>query len=257
MTFFKTVSLFVLLSFIISCSGTAQNSSPAKKFEFLEGLTKMNDEETPQGKLSLDGESIPLYNTMGKRVRGMEMVQTLTSGVDLEIYKDDAGEIKAIILIPSEDKTNLKSQPSEIRNSSHEIGKKAMDFSTTDMKGNSISLESLKGKVVVYNFWFVQCKPCIVEMPELNKLVEKYKDQEVVFLAFALNEKTEIESFLTEKTFNYTILPSALRIAKKYNVVSYPTHIILDRDLNVVYSTSGLSNNTISEIENTIEELVP
>ena len=54
-------------------------------------------------------------------------------------------------------------------------------FAAVDMNGNSYSLGILKGKVVVINFWFVECKPCVIEMPELNEIVEKYKSEEVVF----------------------------------------------------------------------------
>ena len=69
-----------------------------------------------------------------------------------------------------------------------QVGLDAPDFSAADMNGKTYSLSSLKGKIVVINFWFVECKPCLIEMPDLNEIVEKYKSEEVVFLAFALNE---------------------------------------------------------------------
>ena len=63
-------------------------------------------------------------------------------------------------------------------------------FKTTDINRNKLNLQEMKGKIVVFNFWFINCPPCKREIPELNKLVEKYK--EVVVLAitsFAINPK--------------------------------------------------------------------
>src|ERR687893_223477 len=56
-------------------------------------------------------------------------------------------------------------------------------FSLTSMDGKKFELASLRGKVVVINFWFTGCPPCIEEMPKLNELVEKFKDKDVVFIA--------------------------------------------------------------------------
>lgn len=96
------------------------------------------------------------------------------------------------------------------------IGKTALPFSVTDINGNNYSLESLKGKVIVINFWFVECKPCVMEMPELNKLVEKYKNKEVVFLGFAMNEKDKIEKFLKTTTYKYNIVAAAKDVVGTY-----------------------------------------
>jgi len=76
----------------------------------------------------------------------------------------------------------LNQESDQVRQSQQDqVGSDAPDFSAVDMNGNSYSLGILKGKVVVINFWFVECKPCVIEMPELNEIVEKYKSEEVVF----------------------------------------------------------------------------
>ncbi|MDB9836330.1 TlpA family protein disulfide reductase [Flavobacteriaceae bacterium] len=130
------------------------------------------------------------------------------------------------------------------------------DFSAKDMNGKTYSLSSLKGKVVVINFWFVECKPCVIEMPELNEIVQKYKSEKVVFLAFALNEQPKIESFLKKHAFDYTILPDSGAVIGDYKIKSYPAHIILDQNSKIAFSTRGLSNSTASEIDEAIEGLI-
>ena len=129
-------------------------------------------------------------------------------------------------------------------------------FAAVDMNGNSYSLGILKGKVVVINFWFVECKPCVIEMPELNEIVEKYKSEEVVFLVFAMNEKSKIVSFLKKHVFDYTILPDSGAVIGDYKIKSYPAHIILDQNSKIAFSKRGLSNSTASEIDEAIEGLI-
>ena len=99
------------------------------------------------------------------------------------------------------------------QNNNELIGKEAFPFSVTDISGNKYSLEKLKGKIIVLNFWFVECKPCVMEIPDLNDLVEKYKGKEVVFLAFATNNKSKIESFLKTRTYKYKIIADGNEVA--------------------------------------------
>lgn len=58
------------------------------------------------------------------------------------------------------------------------------DFEAKTLAGKILSRKSLKGKIVVMNFWFIGCKPCVAELPALNKLVQHYKAKDIVFIAF-------------------------------------------------------------------------
>jgi len=65
-------------------------------------------------------------------------------------------------------------------------GGKFVHFKTTDINDNKVNTKNLGGKIIVLNFWFIKCPPCIREMPELNKITETYKsDSSVVFFAIA------------------------------------------------------------------------
>lgn len=119
----------------------------------------------------------------------------------------------------------------------------APEFSVEDIYGNKYTLADLKGKAVVINFWFIGCAPCIVEMPGLNELVEMYEDEDVVFLAFALDSKSSLENFLEKKEFKYNIIASSREIADMFDVTGYPTHVILDKKGNVRSVLSGGSKD--------------
>ncbi len=133
-------------------------------------------------------------------------------------------------------------------------GEKIQPFSVLDINGQSFNSNELQGKVVVLNFWFVACGPCLKEIPELNQMVEKYKNRnDVIFLAFALDKKEEILKMISKNPFNYHIIPDSKEfIQNNYKVSMYPTHLVLDKEGKVAFHTSGYSPNTVSSIENSI-----
>lgn len=110
------------------------------------------------------------------------------------------------------------------------LNKPAPEFTATDLNGKSYKMDELKGKTVVLNFWFIGCKPCVMEMPHLNKLVAKYGSEDVVFIAFALDSEVALKKFLVKNPFNYNIIPDAGKIAQdNFKVNSFPTSIIIDK----------------------------
>ena len=126
----------------------------------------------------------------------------------------------------------------------------------TDISGKKYSLDKLKGKVIVINFWFVECKPCVMEIPELNDLVDKYNGKEVVFLGFATNDKSKIENFLKTKTFKYNIIADSKEVAGLYKVNSYPTHLVIDTNSIISNYMIGLGPTTVKDLDKTIESLL-
>lgn len=131
-------------------------------------------------------------------------------------------------------------------------GKPAPDFELKDLQGNTWSLKALRGKVVVLNFWFTTCAPCVAEMPELNELVKAYDKKDVVFLSLTFNDAARVNRFLQEHTFNYTHLPASGEVDKKYNVHSWPLSIVIDKEGTVkklVNSTPAIKETLAAAID--------
>ncbi len=123
---------------------------------------------------------------------------------------------------------------------SFKTNKEVSSFTTTDIDGNKIKLKDLKGKIVVLNFWYINCPPCRKEIFELNKLVEEFKDSTgVVFLAIATDGRDELKEFLKREPFNYTIIDNGKSIAAQYNITAYPTHAVIDQQGRVYFHTAG------------------
>jgi peroxiredoxin len=110
------------------------------------------------------------------------------------------------------------------------LDKSIPEFNTRDMSGDSIEMAKLKGSVVVMNFWSINCRPCIAEMPGMNKLVKDYKKSNVVFLAITWETGKRIrKDFLTKYTFDFKIVTDALSIIDQVAASGYPTTYIIDK----------------------------
>ncbi len=133
---------------------------------------------------------------------------------------------------------------------------RAPAFKVTSLKGENFNLDALRGKVVVLNFWFIGCAPCRVEIPGLNKLVDEFKDQEVIFIGFALNDEKELNEFLKTTKFRYHIIAKSGKIAKQYQISGYPTHIIVNKNGYIEARLVGGNKNRYKELKTIITRLL-
>ncbi|MGD8782745.1 MAG: TlpA disulfide reductase family protein [Ignavibacteria bacterium] len=152
-------------------------------------------------------------------------------------------------------KSNLESNNSNV--SGNQIGfGAAKPFKVCTMKNDTISLSSLKGKIVVMKFWYINCAPCRQEIPELNKLVEKYDKDNVVFLAFALDDRAELNNFLDHVNFDYEVIPNANKIVEDYGVKYFPSHFIVNQIGEIVFKQEGGGSASCEKISRVISKLL-
>ena len=135
------------------------------------------------------------------------------------------------------------------------VGFEMPNVAVTRLDGSTIDLTALRGKPVVINWWHTTCSPCIAEIPELNKLVEKYEGRAVEFLAIANNEMTELPPFLKRHPFAYDIVlgnGEAMRVLGQ----TYPRHVIVNSKGKVVLDLGGGSSGIIGQIDAVISSLL-
>jgi peroxiredoxin len=149
----------------------------------------------------------------------------------------------------------MASLPKPYESTYFNTGEVMEPFSTHDINGNKIKLKDLRGKVVVLNFWFIGCPACMQEIPELNKLVDDYKDNtNVVFLAIALDDRYDLKKFLKQTEFKYDIIDDGRYIAADYKIGLYPTSVILNKEGKVAFHTVGFAVNSPYWMRKTINE---
>ena len=211
-----------------------------------EGLKRISEEDFLNRRIRFEDENYTFYGANNEKLMPEDALKKFKSGMyKVDAYVDDNDQFKmAYLLKMTQEQMNQGIEEAMKMQNDFEvklIGKPFPDFRLTDLSGTTHTSESIKGKVVVINLWFTACAPCIHEMPELNKIVGEYKENEdVLFLAFALDPKSRVDKFLKKYKFDYNIIPDSQEyITKKLNPPGYPTHIVLDKNSNVVFLFSG------------------
>ena len=109
------------------------------------------------------------------------------------------------------------------------VGASAADFTLEDTEGNKVTLSDYKGKKVILNFWATWCNPCKKEMPEMEKIHQKYED--VVILAINLDTENDIKGFMNEYELTLqALLDTEEKVNDQYEVVSIPTSFFIDEE---------------------------
>jgi peroxiredoxin len=104
------------------------------------------------------------------------------------------------------------------------------DFTLTDLQGKTWHLGDLRGKVVLVNFWATWCPPCRKEMPDLQALFEKYKDQGFLVLAISDEEAAKVAPFIGERQISYPVLlDPGDKVHQLYEVEGIPKSFVYDR----------------------------
>jgi len=115
----------------------------------------------------------------------------------------------------------------------------SMDF--VDLKGKRYSIENTRGKIVVIKCWFINCLPCVQEMPQLNQLVERYrKRKDILFVSLAIDTQDKLQDFLKKTKFSYAVVPDKeIYMRKALKIGAYPTHLIVNKQGKIVKMVSS------------------
>jgi thiol-disulfide isomerase/thioredoxin len=183
-----------------------------------------------------------------------KLVQTGEYSLKPLNIKADLPEFLLFKLSEAEMKARDERMPKPKESAYFKTGSTISNAKLVTLDRKKYNLKELAGKVVVLNFWFINCPPCRMEIPHLNKMKETYKDREdVVFLAVALDEAYDLKQFLKETPFNYGIVDGGRYIASQYGITSYPTHVVLDKEGKVTFHTSGYGMGTVPWLKKSID----
>lgn len=123
----------------------------------------------------------------------------------------------------------------------------APSFSAVGMDGNTHDLNNYRGKVVVVTFWSSKCQICHEEIPKLNRLAARYRNQNVVFLAFTMENEEKVSSYVKNVPFDFTIIPNSFGVVLQYadrdrsgNLdMGFPAYFIVNQAGEIQLKTGG------------------
>jgi thiol-disulfide isomerase/thioredoxin len=124
-------------------------------------------------------------------------------------------------------------------------------FTLRDLDGRELSSASLRGKVVILNFWATWCGPCRAEIPDLVALQDKYRDH-IVVVGISEDEAGPevVRQFAAKYNVNYPIVMKTPELARGFPGISaLPTSFILDRESRIVQKHVGLLTPRTTEYE--------
>lgn len=146
----------------------------------------------------------------------------------------------------------------------------APSFEAVNMEGKKVNLENYKGKVVFMNFWFVGCVNCLKEMQALKELQKQFNGQEVHFLSMCPDKTTDIQKAMndypafqslkritpTGTQLIFETVPDIGQLENGYNIMGYPTSMIIDKTGTIRYISLAFSEGKEKEFAKIIQSLL-
>ena len=126
----------------------------------------------------------------------------------------------------------------------------APEFALKDLNGNTITLSSLKGKVVFLNLWATWCPPCVREIPDFIETYTEYKDKGLEIIGISVDNEgsAKVLEFVKQKKINYPVVMYTSQFIRDYmpgNAI--PVTIIIDPEGKIRHKKIGLTNKAFLE----------
>jgi thiol-disulfide isomerase/thioredoxin len=113
-----------------------------------------------------------------------------------------------------------------------------------DPQGQAVSLQDVRGRLTVVNFWATWCPPCVEEMPELSRIHEEMSAKDVKVLGLAIDSPSNVREFLKSRSFSYPLLVtggSGSELAKRLgnSIEALPYTVLIDANGSVLKQKLG------------------
>ena len=137
-------------------------------------------------------------------------------------------------------------------------GSRAPEIGLESLDGQQIRMRSLRGKVVIVDFWASWCAPCREEMPVLSRLYDEYKDQGLVIIGVSQDERVrDARGFLRRTPASFPIVVDTEHaVAGRYSPPRMPTSYIIDRRGVVRHVHEGFRSGDERTIERQVRALL-
>jgi len=137
-------------------------------------------------------------------------------------------------------------------------GQRAPEFSLPSLAGSTVTLSSMKGKVVLVDFWAQWCEPCKKELPQLDRLAKQYAQKGVVIVAVNIDKQREnAERMVKQLGVSLPVLlDPAGSVAGTYDLPKMPTSFVIDKKGIVRFVNEGFDGpKDVDRFKQELDEL--
>ncbi|HWA84248.1 MAG TPA: redoxin domain-containing protein [Fimbriimonadaceae bacterium] len=121
------------------------------------------------------------------------------------------------------------------------VGKPAPDIQVTGLDGKKLKLSSLKGKIVLIDFWATWCPPCRASLPITQKMYKTYRSKGLQVVTISDEDRGTVSKFVKDNNYSFpTFLDAGDKASKLYNVEAIPCLVIVDAKGNLSSYSVGL-----------------
>ena len=148
-------------------------------------------------------------------------------------------------------------KPKEVILTGHSAPKTAPSAVFRTSSGETVDIAATRGKVVFLNFWATWCPPCLAEMPSVNALRSRFKnDPSVVFvLADIDNNLKRSEKFMKEHQYDLPVYEPAGPVPQTIFQGTVPTTVIINKQGEIVFFHEGMADYDSPEMARFLTEL--
>jgi peroxiredoxin len=133
------------------------------------------------------------------------------------------------------------------------VGTPAPDWTLRDPAGNEHTLSSLRGRVVLMDFWATWCGPCRAAMPAVQAIHDKYAQRGVVVLGIDFMDGGKATEFMNKNRYSYTLLLDGDAVGARYGVQGIPVFFVIGRDGKIAYRHQGGGDSMEPELTAAVE----
>lgn len=141
------------------------------------------------------------------------------------------------------------------KNKPLEIGTSAPDWTLYSTDGNKLSLSDLKGKVVLIEFSYVGCLPCMQAIGPVNNLHEKYKNVEILSI-YPIDESASVSNYVKKYGIKFPVYIDSNSLPAKYQITGYPCFYFIDKNGNIAKIVTGFTEGFETEASLIIDDLL-